>query len=301
MTGLKSQHRKLKPMLAFLLAGALLLVLHVSTAAAYDFATAGEFKKSGSGMSGKTVTLDGKSLTIDQVVQVARHGAKVKLSNDARQRSLNAYYLLLEGAREGVPIYFFNRGTGSGRQVPHLHRRPAVDGRRPDADLPDHGRPVLQPGLPAPAAAAALPSGHAERLRPGGRGRGDRPRDDGRPREQHGLRGGDAAAHADPHRPPEQERHPGGAGARHPGRGRPPADDQRRGDDGGLGRRLLQGQAHAGHGRAQEGWDEAAAGAAGRSRSPRVRRSRPTTPPWSAPTPSPPGRPRCSSTTPAMR
>ena len=118
MTGSKSQHRRPKRLLTVLVAGALLLVLHVSTAAAYDFTAAGQFKKSGSALSGKTVTLDGKSLTIDEVVQVARYGAKVKLSNDARQRSLNAYYLLLEGAREGVPIYFFNRGTGSGRQIP---------------------------------------------------------------------------------------------------------------------------------------------------------------------------------------
>jgi histidine ammonia-lyase len=68
--------------------------------------------------AGQTVTLDGKHLTIDQVVSVARYGAQVRLAPAARQRSLNAYYLLLEGAREGIPIYFFNRGAGSGRQVP---------------------------------------------------------------------------------------------------------------------------------------------------------------------------------------
>src|SRR5262249_39667216 len=41
---------------------------------------------------------------------------KVDLSQAARQRSLNAYYLLLEGSREGIPIHFFNRGAGAGRQ-----------------------------------------------------------------------------------------------------------------------------------------------------------------------------------------
>jgi hypothetical protein len=66
--------------------------------------------------AGKTVTLDGKRLTIDQLVSIARYGAEVQLTPSARQRSLNAYLLLLEGARENVPIYYFNRGTGAGRQ-----------------------------------------------------------------------------------------------------------------------------------------------------------------------------------------
>ena len=66
--------------------------------------------------AGKTVMLDGKRLTMDQVVSIARYGAKVQLTAGARQRSLNAYLLLLEGARENIPIYYFNRGTGAGRQ-----------------------------------------------------------------------------------------------------------------------------------------------------------------------------------------
>jgi len=66
--------------------------------------------------AGKTITLDGKHFSIDQLVSVARYGAKVQLTPAARQRSLNAYLLLLEGARENVPIYYFNRGTGAGRQ-----------------------------------------------------------------------------------------------------------------------------------------------------------------------------------------
>src|SRR5262245_2538708 len=68
--------------------------------------------------AGETVVLDGKHLSIQDVVDVARYGAKVQLADSARQKSLNAYYLLLEGARENMPIYFFNRGTGSGRQTP---------------------------------------------------------------------------------------------------------------------------------------------------------------------------------------
>ena len=65
--------------------------------------------------AGTTVTLTGKDMTVDQVVQIARYGAKVRLSDAARQRSDDAYGLLLEGAREGIPIYWFNRGSGSNR------------------------------------------------------------------------------------------------------------------------------------------------------------------------------------------
>ena len=65
----------------------------------------------------KTVVLTGRDLTIDQVVEVARHGAHVALSADARQRSADAYGLLLEAATEGVPVYWFNRGAGAGRET----------------------------------------------------------------------------------------------------------------------------------------------------------------------------------------
>src|SRR6202790_1524061 len=67
-------------------------------------------------MSEKTIVLSGRDLTIDQVVQVARYGAKVALSPEARQRSADAHALLLEAAAEGVSVYWFNRGSGSGRE-----------------------------------------------------------------------------------------------------------------------------------------------------------------------------------------
>ena len=65
----------------------------------------------------RTVTLDGKTMSVEDVVAVARHGAKVALAPAARQRSEDAYELLLEGARQGMPIYWFNRGAGSGRET----------------------------------------------------------------------------------------------------------------------------------------------------------------------------------------
>ena len=67
-------------------------------------------------MADKTVVLTGRDLTIEQVVQVARYGAKVALTPEARQRSADAHALLLEAAAEGVSVYWFNRGSGSGRE-----------------------------------------------------------------------------------------------------------------------------------------------------------------------------------------
>jgi histidine ammonia-lyase len=68
-------------------------------------------------LADQTVVLSGHDLTIEQVVQVARYGAKVALSPEARQRSADAYGLLLEAAAENVPVYWFNRGSGAGRQT----------------------------------------------------------------------------------------------------------------------------------------------------------------------------------------
>ncbi len=67
-------------------------------------------------MADKTVVLTGRDLTPEQVVQVARYGAKVALTPEARRRSADAHALLLEAAAEGVSVYWFNRGSGSGRE-----------------------------------------------------------------------------------------------------------------------------------------------------------------------------------------
>ena len=101
--------RRVKATLAALAAAsALTLVVEVPVASAYNPITPTD--------ANRTIVLNGHNLTVDKLVAIARYGAKVQLSQAARQRSLNAYYLLLEGSREGVPIYFFNRGTGAGRQ-----------------------------------------------------------------------------------------------------------------------------------------------------------------------------------------
>ncbi|HEX4153627.1 MAG TPA: aromatic amino acid ammonia-lyase [Steroidobacteraceae bacterium] len=68
-------------------------------------------------MGDRTITLTGHDLTIDDIVAVARHGAKVELGAEARRREADNYGLLLEAAAEGVPVYWFNRGAGEQRET----------------------------------------------------------------------------------------------------------------------------------------------------------------------------------------
>ena len=72
----------------------------------------------------ETITLTGHDLTIGQVIAVARYGAGVRLSPEARRRTTDAYGLLLEAQREGVVMYGFNRDYGSGRAVVSLQGDP---------------------------------------------------------------------------------------------------------------------------------------------------------------------------------
>ena len=75
-------------------------------------------------LSDQTITLTGHDLTIDQVIAIARHGAKVRLSPEAKRREEDNYGLLLEAQAEGVPMYRFNRGAGAGREVVTLEGDP---------------------------------------------------------------------------------------------------------------------------------------------------------------------------------
>jgi histidine ammonia-lyase len=67
--------------------------------------------------AGKMVTLTGRDMTIEDVIEVARGGAKVQLSSEAKQREADNYGLLLEAPAEGVSVYWFTRGAGAGREV----------------------------------------------------------------------------------------------------------------------------------------------------------------------------------------
>ena len=68
-------------------------------------------------MENKTITLTGHDLTIEQVIDIARHGAKVKLSEEAIERAEAGRGLLAQGDEEGMTIYGTNRGGGALREV----------------------------------------------------------------------------------------------------------------------------------------------------------------------------------------
>ncbi len=82
-------------------------------------------------LADKTVILTGHDLTIEQVVEVARHGAKVELSREARQREADNYGLLLEAAAEGVAVYWFNRGAGDQRETVMFEGDPTSPANKP--------------------------------------------------------------------------------------------------------------------------------------------------------------------------
>ena len=83
-------------------------------------------------MSSQTITLTGHDLTVDEVVQIARYGAKVRLSPEAKQRQADIWGLMMEGATEGVPIYLFNRNPGSEREVVRFTGDPLSPENRPE-------------------------------------------------------------------------------------------------------------------------------------------------------------------------
>jgi histidine ammonia-lyase len=85
-------------------------------------------------MADKTVTLTGHDLSIEQIVQVARYGAKVELSAAARQREADNYGLLLEAAAEGVAVYWFNRGAGDQRETVMFEGDPTSAVNRPKVE-----------------------------------------------------------------------------------------------------------------------------------------------------------------------
>ncbi len=64
-----------------------------------------------------TITLNGKDMSIEDVVDIARHGAKVRVADEVYESAEKKLHLVLEGHRQGVPIYGFNRGGGAGREV----------------------------------------------------------------------------------------------------------------------------------------------------------------------------------------
>jgi histidine ammonia-lyase len=98
--------------------GALLVLAALGVGCSASAARAGQtYAPCDTTMGGQTIALNGRDLTIEQIISVARHGAQVQLSADARQREADNYGLLLEATAEGVPIYWFNRGTADNRET----------------------------------------------------------------------------------------------------------------------------------------------------------------------------------------
>jgi hypothetical protein len=59
---------------------------------------------------GKEIVLDGRNLSIEDVVRVARQRILVKAHPDALERVRRSHELLLLAAREGHPVYGLNGG-----------------------------------------------------------------------------------------------------------------------------------------------------------------------------------------------
>ncbi|MHA1248015.1 MAG: histidine ammonia-lyase [Candidatus Thorarchaeota archaeon] len=59
-----------------------------------------------------TVTIDGESLTIEDVVRVARHGEDVALTDDARMKIEKSRQVIEAAIREGRTVYGVNTGFG---------------------------------------------------------------------------------------------------------------------------------------------------------------------------------------------
>lgn len=67
---------------------------------------------SGASAACAPVTLDGRSLTLEQVGAVARQGCGVALADDATARAQRSFELLLAYAQLDRPVYGLNRGVG---------------------------------------------------------------------------------------------------------------------------------------------------------------------------------------------
>jgi histidine ammonia-lyase len=68
-------------------------------------------------MSDTTITLNGTDMSIQDVVDIARHGAQVRVAGEVFASMETNLQLVLAGARQGIPIYGFNRGGGAEREI----------------------------------------------------------------------------------------------------------------------------------------------------------------------------------------
>ncbi len=88
-------------------------------------------------MTSKTIVLTGNDLTPERSGRGGPvRGQGRKSQAEARQRGADTYGLMLQGAAEGMPVYLFNRGAGSGRETalftgdPHsAENKPVLEAR----------------------------------------------------------------------------------------------------------------------------------------------------------------------------
>lgn len=64
------------------------------------------------------IQLDGKSLTISQVIQVAVHNAPVAIAPSAMEQMRQSFNVLIAAATKGIPIYGVNYGVGQNKDQP---------------------------------------------------------------------------------------------------------------------------------------------------------------------------------------
>lgn len=59
-----------------------------------------------------TLVLNGKELTLEALYDIAYKGRKVEIAPEAYERLKKGRFVMEKLAREGKPIYGFNRGVG---------------------------------------------------------------------------------------------------------------------------------------------------------------------------------------------
>jgi histidine ammonia-lyase len=101
----------LRQLMTTLAAAGAILIVPATTAGAADYHPITP------DAGGKTITLTGHDLTIEDVVAVARHGAQVRYSPEAIQRAADGISLRAEAGAENIPVYGLNRGGGALREV----------------------------------------------------------------------------------------------------------------------------------------------------------------------------------------
>jgi histidine ammonia-lyase len=80
-------------------------------------AFAGDYHSITPSAEARTVILTGHDLTVEDVIAVAREGAKIRYSSEAIQHASDGRGLRLEAGAEGMAVYGLNRGGGALREV----------------------------------------------------------------------------------------------------------------------------------------------------------------------------------------